>query len=292
MPIERLLSAPPDAETGQALLDWVANLRARILRGDVTIGILPAEEVQRAPLALRKAAACGLAEGWFQLASWHADPPLGAADVPEAENVLREAMAAGVPGAGVHLARLRWFHRRDTATEDEQREAYRLVEAAAAGDPRDAEAIHLRGLLTSEGFGTESDPSAAAALQRQAAALGSLDATFELFVHHYNGVGVPHDEEAALDLLRRAADAGHPRAMYNMGALHATGTLVACDPRAALDWYTRSAEAGNVRATATLAVMYAQGDGCDQDLEYARQLFDEAEHAGLDVSDLRASVGL
>ena len=292
MTIDALLSAPASPETGRALLDWVAGLRARILRGEMMIGILPVEEVERAPLALRKAAECGLAEGWFQLASWHADPPFGAANVAEAEEVLREAMAAGAPGAAVQFARLLWFHGRDTADDAEQREAYGLLEAAAADDPRDASALHLLGLLTCQGFGTEADPEAAVALQEQAASLGSLDAVFELFVHHFNGVGVPRDVEAARGLVRRAADAGHPRAMYNMGAFHATGTLVARDPAAALEWYTRAAEAGNVRATAALAVMYAQGDGCEQDLEHARQLFDEAEYMGLDVSDVRAAVGL
>jgi hypothetical protein len=80
--------------------------------------------------------------------------------------------------------------------------------------------------------------------------------------------------------------------MYNMGAFHATGTLVARDASAAVDWYNRAYDAGKVRATAALAVMYAEGDGVAKDLEYARQLFDEAGYLGLEVGALRAAVGL
>lgn len=80
--------------------------------------------------------------------------------------------------------------------------------------------------------------------------------------------------------------------MYNMGACHATGRLVAKDLAKAVEWYRRASEAGNVMATAALAVLYAKGEGLAKDIETAKQLFDEAEYMGLDVSKMRASVGL
>jgi TPR repeat protein len=292
MTVDDLLVAPANAQTAQALVDWVGELRARIVRGEMLIGILPIAEVEKAPIALRKAAEYGLADGWFHLAAWLAAPPFGKANIPEAVAVLRTAMARGVPGAAVHFVRLQWFYRRSEATEAEQSEAHELLTAVVEKEPRNAEAIYLLGLLKCQGFGSVPDPTTAVALQQQAAASGSIDAVFELFVHYHTGLGVPREDSTALVLLRRAAEAGHPRAMYNMGAFHATGTLVPRDPPAALDWYNRASDAGNVRATAALAVMYAQGDGVEKDVEYARQLFDEAEYMGLDVGPMRAAVGL
>jgi TPR repeat protein len=292
MTIDDLLAAPATPEAGRALLNWVGELRARIVRGEMMIGILPVEEIERAPIALRRAAECGLPDAWSQLASWLAAPPFGKPNIPEAESVLRTAMATGVPGATIDFVRLQWFYRRGEATDEEQREAFSLLDTLVARNPRDATAIHLLGLLTCQGFGTTADPAAAAAHQQLAASLGSADAMFELFIHYHTGLGVPADDAIALRWVRQAADAGHPRAMYNMGAFHATGSLLPRDPSAALDWYNRASEAGNVRATAALAVMYVQGDGVERDLEYARRLFDEAEYMGLDVGAMRAAVGM
>jgi TPR repeat protein len=38
--------------------------------------------------------------------------------------------------------------------------------------------------------------------------------------------------------------------------------------------------------------MYAKGEGVARDIEHAKRHFDEAEYMGLDVSQMRASVGL
>ena len=38
--------------------------------------------------------------------------------------------------------------------------------------------------------------------------------------------------------------------------------------------------------------MYAKGEGAARDIEHAKRLFDEAEYKGLDVSQMRASIGL
>lgn len=125
--IETLLSAPATAETGRALLDWVQELRGRIVSGEMHIGILSVEEVEKAQAALRKAGECGVHEGWFQLAVWLANPPFGAHDTTAAHRVLRDAIASGVPGARVELVRLQWFYRRDEATPAEQDEAHAIL---------------------------------------------------------------------------------------------------------------------------------------------------------------------
>jgi TPR repeat protein len=285
--VDELLTRPPTLETGRELLAWAQELRGRIVRGDMMIGILSVEEVAKAPLALERAASCGLQDAWIELARWYAKPPFGSADMTKAEQALRTAIAAQVPGAALEVVRLRWFYHRDEASADDRREAFEFAQDAVAANRDDGVATYFLGLLTCQGFGTAADPAAAVALQRRAASLGNADAMFELYVHLQTGLGVPRDETGAFAALQQAADAGHPRAMYNMGAFFATGQNVPKDLAAAVDWYTRASDAGNLRATAMLAVMYARGEGVQQDLERARELFDEADYMGFDTSELR-----
>ena len=53
MSIRELLAAGPSAETGRSLVNWTEELRGRILRGDMLLGILSVDEVALAPTALR-----------------------------------------------------------------------------------------------------------------------------------------------------------------------------------------------------------------------------------------------
>jgi TPR repeat protein len=290
---DELLSRPDNAETGRAILEWITELRGRILRGDMMIGILPVDEVKKAPVVLRKAAAdCGVAEAWLELGSWLARPPFGVPDVRKALSVLREAVSSKVPGSELKLVQVLWFYGRDAASAADRSEAHELLTGLVRRNPQDGEAVHFLGHFTFQGFGVAADPAEAGRLQQQAADLGNTDAVFELFLYHQAGAGVPKDEKKALELLRRAAEAGHPRAMYNMGAFHASGRGLPRDPAAAFHWYTKASEAGNPRATAGLAVMHAQGDGVPKDLETAKLLFDEAEYMGVDVTAMREAVGL
>src|SRR5262245_53672339 len=98
MTIDELLSAPASPDNAEALVRWVADLRGRIVRGDMMIGLLSVAEVEKAPLALRKAAESGLATAWFQLAAWLAAPPRGRTNPREALAVLRAAIERDVPG--------------------------------------------------------------------------------------------------------------------------------------------------------------------------------------------------
>jgi hypothetical protein len=49
MSILELLVTVPSAETGRALVAWAKDLRGRILRGDMIVGILSDDEVALAP---------------------------------------------------------------------------------------------------------------------------------------------------------------------------------------------------------------------------------------------------
>ena len=93
-------------------------------------------------------------------------------------------------GAGLALGRLRWFRRRDEATDAEKAQAFQTVASLAKGDDEEGEATYLLGLMTCAGFGTPADPAAAFELQRKAADRDNSDASFELYVHLSTGLGV------------------------------------------------------------------------------------------------------
>jgi len=290
--IDALLSAPASPDVGRALIDWVTHLRGRIGRGDMAIGILSPAEVEKAPRALQRAADCGLPSALIELGTWFAAPPYGEPDLAAADAVLRRAVDSHVEGAVLQLGRIRWFLRSEDASPDEQLETFALLRAAVDANPADAEALHLLGLLTCHGFGTDAAPHAAVEMQQKAASLGSTDAMFELYIHYQTGLGVAPDEYAAFEANRVAAEAGHPRALYNMGACFATGHHVPRDMAEAAAWYARASDAGNANATATLALMYATGEGVAKDADYATELFDLADHLGFNTTELRQSVDL
>src|SRR5688572_23943365 len=94
--IDALLGRPRNPETGRALVRWVADLRARIARGEIEIGILSAGELGQVA-ALRAAVECGVTDAWLDLAAWFTAPPVGEPDLAQAEVALRQAAAAGAP---------------------------------------------------------------------------------------------------------------------------------------------------------------------------------------------------
>lgn len=290
--VDELLASSNSAETAQELRAWFEDIRSRITRGDMMIGILSVDEVAKVPDALMKAMASGDEQASVDLALWLADPPIGEPDVERAERVLLASIERGQMSAVLPLVRIRWILRRDDATEAEREETYRLLDALVAQQPDNPEALYYLGILRCGGFGTDQDPAGAFELQQRAASLGSVDATFELYAHYANGLGVAPDGAKAFEHNRRAAETGHARAAYNMGAFYATGTHVAKDMAEAAVWYERAADAGNGRAAATLGYMYATGDGVPQDAERARELFDDADSLGFETSGLRRAAGV
>jgi uncharacterized protein len=290
--IDTLLKAKPSHSVARQLVEWAADARNRIARGDMIIGILTPDEVQKIPVAYRAAALHGETNAWVTLAWWHAHPQFGKPDLEAAEQALKAAIDGKVPSAPLELVKIRWFFKRETATANEKKEAYRIVSGIVESDPNNAESIYFLALLTTHGFGIAASAKAGFLLQQKAAALGSADAMFELYIHYANGIGVAADDPLALDACRRAAEAGHSRAMYNLGAYSASGRGMPKSIPEALKLYERAADAGNPSAMLGLAVIYATGDGVEKNLEYAEQLFDQADYCGLDVSQVRKQVGL
>jgi TPR repeat protein len=290
--INTLLKAKPSPAVARQLVEWAADARNRIARGDMMIGILTPDEVQKIPLAYLAAAQHGEPDAWVALAWWHAHPQFGRADLEAAEQALKAALDAKVSKARLELVKIRWFFKRDTATVNEKKEAHGLVSGIVEADPNNAEGLYFLALLTTHGFGVAASPNAGFKLQKKAADLGNADAMFELYIHYANGLGVAANEAAALDACRRAAEAGHSRAMYNLGAYNASGRGVPKNIPEALRWYERAAAVGNPSAMVGLAVIYATGDGVEKNREYAEQWFDQADYCGLDVSQVRKQVGL
>lgn len=290
--IDDLLNAPPSVETARKLNEWADECRNRIARGDLMLGILTVEEVEKISSAYRTAAQFGDTDSWLKLAWWCASPDDGTPDLDAAESALKSAVDSEVPGAELELVKIRWFYKRDSASQEEQEQSYQIVFAIVEKNPKDSEATYYLALLTTHGFGTEADPETGFKLQQQAADIGNTDAMFELYIHLAHGLGVVVDEAAALDACRRAAQAGHPRAMYNMGAFNASGHGVEKNIPEAIEWYERAADEGNPHAMVGLAVIYATGDGVEADSQYAEQMVDQADYLGIDVSEIRESVGL
>lgn len=289
--IASLLDLPDSPAAAAAIVSYVQGLRGRVLRGDMVIGILSIEEIERVPSALEWAAAHGEPTAWLELAKWSAHPPFGEADPERMERALRSAREAGAEGADLELVILRWFFRRSTCTPKEQSETAQILRDLVAAKPTDAVATYYLGLLTSAGFGMPPDPTQAVAILQTAAELGNRDAMFELSLYYDQAIGVTRDSGEALLWLRRAAEAGQPRAMYNLGASFAAGRHGRVDLPAAIWWYGRASEEGNARATAMLGAMYARGEGVERDEAHALELFDQAEELGFDTFDLRLAVG-
>ena len=289
--IDGLMKAAASEDTGRKILEWASELDNRILRGDLMIGILSIEEVEKMPAALRRAAECGHRSAWLQLAAWHERPAWGKPDYQLADDALSRALDDQVPGAGLQLGRLRWFRRRDEATDAEKAQAFELIAAQVKEDDENDEAMYLLGLMTCAGFGTSPDPTAAFELQRKAADRDNADASFELYVHLSTGLGVAVDEQAAFEHVQRAAEAGHARAAYNMGAFLATGRHGKKDMAEAASWYQKACDWGNGRACATLAALYVSGDGVPRDRARARDLFYTAEDQGFDPSAIKEAIG-
>ncbi|SFE41292.1 tetratricopeptide repeat protein [Roseivivax sediminis] len=113
----------------------------------------------------------------------------------------------------------------------------------------------------------------AAALYRDAAEAGHIEAAVSLGVLYQDGRGVPRDPQEALRLYTIGAAQDHPRAMNNLGLLHARGDGVPQDYARAAQLFDAAAEAGLREAATNLGVMYENGFGVPLDEEEAHRLY-------------------
>ena len=95
---------------------------------------------------------------------------------------------------------------------------------------------------------------------------------FEQGMEAYNRGDLP----GALPYFREAAEAGSDEAQVWLGYLLDYSE----QNEESVRWYRAAAAQGNIDGIAGLAEMYAKGDGVNQDLDKARELYIEAGEAG------------
>ncbi|MCS7033355.1 MAG: hypothetical protein NZ561_05085 [Phycisphaerae bacterium] len=116
------------------------------------------------------------------------------------------------------------------------------------------------------------DPSAAMSWFGKAAARGSGDALFELYLCCRDGIGEPKNPEKAAKLLEAAAKAGHPRALIEQAhlALQAPAATGAKNP--AIQTLVEAARKGNALAQLYLARAILAGHRIPGDFNAAQLL--------------------
>ena len=266
-----------------------AQLALEFRATDEMLGLDPVDEgrLEELRAAISKALGVAVTLGSHEAALELARAHLRAGEAAEALAVLEPAARARDAAAAVLAAQIVW--RGDFF--DRHAEALEWLQAVR--EPDEGGGVHyLLALFAFHGIGGPEDLVAAGALQELAAARGSADAMFELYVFNAQGIGRPVDEAAAIAWCQRAAEAGSVRAMGNLGGFHATGNGLPQDPARALEWYRRAAEQGHGRSAATLGVMYATGDCVEVDPDAARRWFAAADAAGFDWRDMADAVGL
>lgn len=286
--IDEILMKPPSKESANLAMEWYQDLQLRLMRGDLMIGILSMEEVEKAENALQFAYKGGCTEALFELVNYYKKDY----KYNKVEEILKEAIKAGVKDAVIKLIEFRWFELRDGLPEEEEAETCKMLIEYMKENENAHNVIYLYGLFLCAGFGTKRDPVAAFKLQEKAAAMGNSNALFELYIHYSTGIGTEIDNEKAFEANLKAAEAGHYRACYNMGSFYATGKYVKKDMLKAVEWYSMAVDAGSGQASATLAVMYAQGEDVEKDMNKAEELFREAEYLGFDTERYREMAGM
>jgi TPR repeat protein len=259
---ERLAGSRPPYRMSTATvappsLDRARDVRSRVERGDVLIGILPADAVEEMVATYRALGQAGVGAAWHELGECY-DRGIGVApDRAAAVECWRRGADAGDREATLAFVRDALY-----AANGDAVGAQRLIAPLLSNDD-DGRAHVLAGHMALRGFGEASDACKSVELHRKAAEVENADAMFELHVLGSTGQGMELDQERDLDWCVRAADLGQPRACYNLGTFYAKGRGVPQDWTAALRWYERAAELGNARAAATLATMYEIGDGVE-----------------------------
>jgi localization factor PodJL len=159
---------------------------------------------------------------------------------PEISQPLREAVAAGAPGAEYELA-LRLFEGRGVA-KDQQAAALWLERAAALGL---APAQYRLAALYEKGIGVARDPLAAKRWYLKAAEAGNARAAHNLAVMNAEPDGDKPDYVEAAKWFRMAGELGVRDSQYNLAILYARGAGVEQDLRQSWIWFSLAAQQGD-----------------------------------------------
>ena len=163
---------------------------------------------------------------------------------PEISQPLRDALAAGAPGAEYELA-LRLFEGRG-APKDQQAAAVWFQRAASHGL---AQAQYRLGALYEKGIGVAGDPAAAKRWYLKAAEAGNARAAHNLAVMNAEPpVGEKPDYVEAAKWFRKAGDLGVRDSQFNLAILYARGLGVEQDLRQSWLWFSLAAQQGDADA--------------------------------------------
>lgn len=121
----------------------------------------------------------------------------------------------------------------------------------------------------------DKDYERAVKLYQKAADLNNIGALFDLGCLYESGVHVPQDLDRAIELYDRAAVLGDRNAMHRLGYLNYKKDLVTSKY-----WNQKASELGHPTATHNLGCMYDLGEGVDQDVGKAFELFKTATELG------------
>lgn len=201
----------------------------------------------------------------------------GAADARRALDSFSRAAAAGHAGAAFRRGLL--LSRGVNGAAPDAAGAYAaFVKASDAGHPL---GTFYRGVAEFSGVGTPASAEKGVAAFRTAAALGVVDAQFNLACCYATGTGVPKIEKAmAAELFLRAAQAGDVQAQFNIADCYRHGVGVETNAVESARWYGSAASAGHSRAKLYYARCQRDGDGVPVDKRAAFLAFHQATNAG------------
>lgn len=244
---------------------------ARLFGGDEIAGPDPVAAMRWA----RAAAERGSAEAQALLAFILTSGPLEMRDLDQAELWYARSAATGCPqgllGHALALAR------KGDSEALRQEVVAQLRKAAEAELPA---ALHLLGVASEQGLGTERDISAAAEFYRQAAEKGHRLAQRRWGLALMQGAGVDANPCEGETWLRRAALAGDAEAAALVGNLYAAGGKLPPNHAEAASWFRRAAEAGHKGAARSLGLLYLNGAGVARDEEEAARWLRESASGG------------
>lgn len=174
-------------------------------------------------------------------------------------------------------------------------------EGAAAGD---ADCLYLAGCMLQDGLAGRFDRARAFDFIERAAELGHVDATYSLGYFYVNGgmsnllysdeilaqKKVPKDEAKGLALMKAAAERGHPTAMLNVARFYySRHDECSAHLQEALEWHAKGIKAGEASCMVDLADLLVLGDVVPEDLDQAKQLYQQAKRAKTNSSASKAA---
>ncbi|WP_103068996.1 tetratricopeptide repeat protein [Aquimarina sediminis] len=266
------------------------EIKEKIDRGDLMIGLLDTTEVVEMIDLYTKSANSGNSAGWYQLGMIYYVGIGVDQDADKAISYFKQAAEAeyGID-AWIKYIRICYFANLTTVPSN------KIIDLVEELEKKDAsgEVSLLKGYMLYRGYAYTENLEASFLAHHASATKGNSDAMFELCVYYTQGIGVEEDAQKALQWCIKAAENNNLRALYNLGTYYATGyENIPKDSEKAISYYTKAANLGHGKAAAQVAAMYILGDGVEKDEELAKKFYELAFENDFDVDIFFESLGL